>query len=281
MTYLSVCSLFRDDADYLPEWLAFHTLVGVERFFLYDNGSTDAFREVLAPYVEEGMVVVEHWPRAFPDAIAEAHDHCLQEHGAASRWIAFMDVDEFLFSPTERPVPEILADYEAYPGLVVPRKNFGTSGHVKRPPGLVIENFLQRMSDELIESWHAHFVKSIVDPSRTLCASGQHAFVYREGFAVTENGEELAEKPWSHVTSPTFERLQINHYKTKSEEELRRKIELWSTTERPLPEGWFERMRSSLNGTRDEAILRYLPALRDALERRQRGLDPVSRQSEA
>jgi hypothetical protein len=30
----------------------------------------------------------------FPNAIADAHDHCLEEHGSASRWIAFMDVDE-------------------------------------------------------------------------------------------------------------------------------------------------------------------------------------------
>ena len=38
------------------EWIEFHRLVGVERFFLYDNGSTDDHREVLAPYVEEGIV---------------------------------------------------------------------------------------------------------------------------------------------------------------------------------------------------------------------------------
>jgi glycosyl transferase family 92 len=270
MVYLSACTLFRDDADYLPEWLEFHLLVGIERFFLYDNESTDDYRDVLAPYVEEGTVVVQHWPHAFPDAIAAAHDHCLKEHGAESRWIAFMDVDEFLFSPTGEALPETLADYESFPGVVASRKNFGTSGHVTRPPGLVIENYLDRMSDDAIESWHAHFVKSIVDPSRTLRASGQHAFVYREGFAVTENREELSEKPWSYVASPTFARLQMNHYKTRSEEELRRKVELWSSTERPLPEGWFERTRDRFKGTRDEAILRYVPDLREALERRQR-----------
>ena len=47
--YLAACTIYRDDADYLPEWIEFHRLVGVERFFLYDNGSTDDHLEVLAP----------------------------------------------------------------------------------------------------------------------------------------------------------------------------------------------------------------------------------------
>ena len=43
---------------YLAEWIEFHRLIGVERFFLYDNGSADDHEQVLAPYVDEGIVVV-------------------------------------------------------------------------------------------------------------------------------------------------------------------------------------------------------------------------------
>ena len=52
--YLSLCAVYRDDAPYLLEWIEFHRLVGVERFFLYNNGDRDDQRELLAPYVEEG-----------------------------------------------------------------------------------------------------------------------------------------------------------------------------------------------------------------------------------
>jgi len=34
---LAVTAIYRWEADYLREWVAFHRLVGVERFFLYDN----------------------------------------------------------------------------------------------------------------------------------------------------------------------------------------------------------------------------------------------------
>jgi hypothetical protein len=38
--YLAACTIYRDDAAYLTEWIEFHLLMGVERFFLYDEGST-------------------------------------------------------------------------------------------------------------------------------------------------------------------------------------------------------------------------------------------------
>ena len=53
--YLAACTIYRDDAAYLAEWIEFHRLMGVERFFLYDNGSTDNHREVLAGYLAEGV----------------------------------------------------------------------------------------------------------------------------------------------------------------------------------------------------------------------------------
>src|SRR5919201_1450975 len=60
--YLSLCALYKDHADYLREWIEFHRLVGVERFFLYDNESSDDHEAVLAPYVERGIVEVHEWP---------------------------------------------------------------------------------------------------------------------------------------------------------------------------------------------------------------------------
>ena len=44
---LAVCAIFRDEAQYLDEWLTFHHGVGVERFFLYNDRSTDDYRTPL------------------------------------------------------------------------------------------------------------------------------------------------------------------------------------------------------------------------------------------
>ena len=101
--YLAVCAIYRDEGSYMREWIEFHRLVGVERFFLYDNRSSDDHREVLAPYVERGEVVVHEvadhdWSQETPQLAA--YQHCIAEHAGEARWIAFIDLDEFLFSPT-------------------------------------------------------------------------------------------------------------------------------------------------------------------------------------
>src|SRR5690242_4063175 len=61
--YLAVCGIFKDEAPYLAEWIAFHQAVGVDPFFLYDNASTDEWRRVLAPALARGDVEVIPWPQ--------------------------------------------------------------------------------------------------------------------------------------------------------------------------------------------------------------------------
>jgi hypothetical protein len=254
--YLSVCAIYRDEAPYLEEWIEFHRLVGVEHFFLYNNESVDDHAAILAPYVAEGIAVVHHWPEH--PAQKEAYEHCLAEHGAGSRWIAFLDLDEFLFSPEQRPVPELLAEFEQWPAVGVNRVNFGTSGHKDKPSGLVIEEYLMR--------WPAvQSIKSIVDPARTAGFVNVHAFSYRDGgFAVDEQKRPI--DGW--VTDEyTFDRLRINHYYTRSEAEFLHKLDHVRADNAQLRKRP-KNFRGIAGKERDETITPYVPALRDAISRR-------------
>jgi Glycosyltransferase family 92 len=257
--YLSVCAIYRDEGPYLREWIEFHRLVGVERFFLYDNGSQDGHLDVLRPYIDEGTVVLHPWP-LFPGQ-RQAYRHCLSRHGRESRWIAFIDLDEFLFSPTGRPVSEVLVDYESWPGVGVNWAVFGTSGHRARPSGPVIENYLYRTEDPQYNRW----IRCVVDPSRVTHCRGPHFFLFDEGHAVDEEGRPIA-GPRPVTETVTFARLRVNHYRTKSEEEFRERAkQYWPGTravERPDYAG-----DPRLNERYDDSILIYAPALREALGR--------------
>src|SRR3954451_9880315 len=136
---VAVCAIFRDEARYLAEWVSFHRLQGVERFYLYDNRSSDDWRSELEPEIDAGVVEVVHFP--FVPAQGRAYEDCLRRHRDDARWIAFIDVDEFLFSPTGRGLPEVLRDYDLHPGVVVSRRTYGTNGFEHPPDGLVIENY--------------------------------------------------------------------------------------------------------------------------------------------
>ncbi len=255
--YLSVCAIYRDEAEYLAEWLEFHRLVGVDRFYLYNNFSDDAHMEVLGDYVDDGLVVLHDWPvQTAPQTGAYAH--CLESHGAESRWIAFIDIDEFLFSPSGESVSDMLVSYERYPGVAVNQALFGPSGHRVKPSGLVIESYLQRQNLGNIK-----FIKSIVDPIRTSHPIGVHHFAYESGLAVDENGYPLRDaKTWSVSAS----KLRINHYRTKSEAELRqRRTRPDAARGKFFPWPDFLQLRHDYPEL-DDSLLQYAPRVRTAVE---------------
>jgi hypothetical protein len=258
--YLDVCAIYRNEALNLREWIEFHRLVGAERFFLYDNGSIDEHLEVLVPYLEDGTVVIHHWPsRERPQE--PAYDHCLETHGGEARWIAFLDLDEYLFSPTHRPLPEILAAFEQYPGVVVNWAMFGTSGHLTRPAGLTIESFDLRKD---YPPGSVEQVKSVVDPSRTDHALSGHTFSFRDGTAANELHETEEGRSARKVA---FDLLRINHYAHRSREEYIAKLARPQVVGKlkNFPPNSLERRIKRSNAVRDDTIKAYVPALRERL----------------
>ena len=254
--YLAACAIYRDEAPYLAEWIEFHRTVGVERFFLYDNRSSDDHMEVLARYVEDGTVVVHEW-LPHPGQI-DAYSHGITTHGSEARWIAFLDVDEFLFSPELRPLPELLREYEQHPAVGVNRVTFGTSGHGTPPPGLVIENYVRRGRSN-------RHIKSIVQPRATVRCLSAHSFEYRHGLAVDENGYPIHRDA---TKSLSLERLRINHYYTRSEAELRAKLDAPRADYGQARPGTWEMAKDEYNDEHDELITAYAPQVRAALEGR-------------
>jgi hypothetical protein len=258
--YLGICAIYRDEAPYLREWIEFHRLVGAERFFLYNNLSTDSHREALAPYVSQGVATVHNWPQE--PGMVSAYNDCLATHRDDARWIAFLDVDEFLLSPDGRPVSELLTEFERWPGVGVNRATFGTSGHRTKPKGLVIENYLWRGPDSLRTN---HGIKSIVDPKLAEGCQGAHFFTYREGSAVDEHQKPI---PGGRTESVSMTRLRINHYWIKSEEEFRYKQlnKPRAHTDEPRANPPREKLDRKFNAEEDRVILSYLPELKQRLE---------------
>jgi hypothetical protein len=258
--YLSVFAIYHNEADYLREWIEFHKLVGFELFFLYNNFSTDHHREVLAPYIADGTVVHREWP-VEPAQMAGYRD-VLERHRHDTYWLGLFDIDEFLFSPTGERVSNVLRGFEEFPGVGVNEITFGTSGHMTRPPGLAIEHYVRRCA---LDKPRNRIIKSIIQPSRVAdLGSDPHYFRYVDGQrGVTENKEPIR---GSLTQSVSVDLLRINHYMTRSQEEREIKNagpDVLRGGRRHLPKAK-ERDRM-LNSEEDTTILRYAPALREAM----------------
>jgi hypothetical protein len=252
---LAVCAIFQNEAPYLAEWVTFHRLQGVERFYLYDNHSRDGWRSEIRPELAEGVVTTRHWPYVPGQRIA--YTDCLKRR-PRDEWIAFIDIDEFLFSPTGRPLPDVLDEFKQHPGVKVNWRTFGHNGHERRPGGLVTESYLTRAADD---RWVNTHVKSIVQPSMTVRECPHPHFFNHYGEAVGEDGVPQ-EGPFREPS--TADLLRINHYFAKSREELQRKIARGGVDGRPLDDA-AERARDEVH---DETILPLVPPLKAALAAR-------------
>jgi len=166
---LSVCTVVKDEALHIAEWVAFHVLEGVGRFVLYDDGSDDGLADVLADAVRLGVVTIVPWPSAafqssfndssqwtthpvtphlcdsayyvrHPDKINHcqlvAFDHCLahyHQRGQAD-WVLFIDVDEFAFTTTngiEQTLGDVLAmdRFSSASSVGMVAATYGSSGY--------------------------------------------------------------------------------------------------------------------------------------------------------
>ncbi len=92
---LAIVAIFKDEGKYLREWLDYHLLAGVEHFYLYNNDSSDDYKEILAPYVEANLVTLTDFPgkaMQYP-----AYEDAINKYRFESRYLAFIDLDEFIF----------------------------------------------------------------------------------------------------------------------------------------------------------------------------------------
>ncbi|KAL0327217.1 UNVERIFIED_CONTAM: Glycosyltransferase family 92 protein [Sesamum angustifolium] len=95
-----------NQAPAIREWIMYHSWLGVERWFIYDNNSDDGLDEVIQELDLENYNVTRHvWPwiktqeAGFSHCAVRAKDEC--------NWISFMDVDEYFYFPYSTPGHQI------------------------------------------------------------------------------------------------------------------------------------------------------------------------------
>ena len=213
---LGVVVILRDEASYLDEWLAYHHALGVDHFFIYDNGSTDELHEVIEPWVNHGLVTLVHWP--LPGGQIDAYSHALRFYGPSSQWLAFFDVDEFVVPLVDDDIPSVLARFPDAADVRIPRVDFGFSGHRERPEQLSIEAYTEVADVFGRDPAKPPRVKTVAQP-KSISAVGIHTATVADDL----RGPDGAAVPGRTVGKACWEYVQLNHYYTRSFEEFEAK----------------------------------------------------------
>jgi hypothetical protein len=229
---LSILTIFQNEAPYLKEWIDFHRSVGIEHFYLINHLSTDNFKDILQPYMDQDIVELfqctENNPSDWNGTQVRAYDALLPKLQDETKWVAILDTDEFLFAYEEKDLKQFLKSYEnnQIGGIYVFWQCYGTSFQRKIPSNksLIESLILKAPTDYELNKYG----KSIVRPDR--CESlGIHVCGYKPGYHdIKANGEAYDgtsfHASYEKVITQTIDisQIRINHYWTRDENYFRK-----------------------------------------------------------
>jgi hypothetical protein len=213
---LAVCAILRDERRYILEWIAYHQLLGVSRFVLFDNQSADGGELVLAELKRLGLVDAVRIEGRGPHVQPRAYLAGAQFLAGKADFVAFIDLDEFLVAAPD--LPSQLAGAPADVGAIgICQTVFGSNGQARYAPDLVISRFTARAADARAEhSW----VKIIARPEGVGAFTSSHSVAMTQGRQVmTDGGAFVAAAHPGQASRICHARIRLHHYMLKSREE--------------------------------------------------------------
>lgn len=191
--FLSAVAIIKNEGANLPEWIEYHRIIGIEKFYLYDNDSNDDTKKILAPYIKRGIVEYTFFPgdkQQIP-----AYNHFIKHYKKETKWAVIIDLDEFIVSKKESLI-NFLSKQNGIAQILIPWVFFGSNGHITKPNGLVIANYTKRAKKPRL-------YKSIVNPRLVLDMECHKHIVYGK------------------TIFPKMDTIMINHYYCKSWQEYK------------------------------------------------------------
>lgn len=218
---LAIAVIARNEEAIIGEWIAHHLHVGFDKILVYDNGSEDNTRKIVAEAAEQQPVELISWTRTGADFQDSAYADALERTRGVSDWLALLDADEFLSPGAGLTVAVVLDSVEDADAVGVNWAIFGSGGRDEPASGLVTETYLMRSAADFMPNNH---VKSIVRPTastRTInChmaeVSGRYVDPCGQPIDWAEDGVTTAVRGW--------DRLKVNHYFVRSRADWERKV---------------------------------------------------------
>lgn len=211
--YLAVCAIAKNEGPYFREWIEWHRSQGVEKFYIYDNESTDQTKDVLEPYIECGIVEYNYFPGRKRQLAA--YDDCFEHHRLDARWIAVIDLDEFIVPIRDKSIPDFLRRMEGAAVVEVNWLCYGSGGARYKTEGSVMSRFRKHSLPNHKLNTH---VKSIADPRQVCSMIGCHEAARISGKPVDPHGNTITTHFGDRL--PQQDVIRINHYAVKSYEEF-------------------------------------------------------------
>ena len=145
MFYFTIGAIFKNESHILKEWIEHYQQHGIDHIYLINDNSNDKFLDILQPYIDNNYVTLYNNNIIYENVGRQTilYNYFFKEHLHHTMWFGIVDLDEFMYSPKEIDIKNILKNYENEKQLQINWVHFGSSGHIKQPDN-VVQNFVYR-----------------------------------------------------------------------------------------------------------------------------------------
>jgi hypothetical protein len=236
---LGIMAIFKNEQDYMEEWLNHHISQGFNQIYLYCNDPNIKAYTYLSKYQYSQYIKLIDWVDkkniGSQTIQRQAYSHCVKTYSHQCQFLLMLDLDEFVvhINPhllvsdyiNELKLKQNFDDIKAFK---IQRYDFGSNGHITKPDGLVMKNYL--LHEKTCSSFKTLANTDYIDKSKDFFGvhdynyqSGKNGKVFNSYFGYGETGFPNSCKQNSINEIP----LVINHYYTKSYQEYLKRCELW------------------------------------------------------
>jgi len=261
--FLAMCSTVKNEAIYLDEWIAYHTLRGFEHFYIHDDASSDDTMRILKKWESKGLVTIFDGFRK-PTVAPQVpfYDFISKEKRNESEWCAFFDVDEFYCS--DKNANDLLRGFEPEVSeMMVSWCFFGSNGLTEYDNRLVIERFLMRSLETFAMNRSRKVMARLSKCEKCVL---DNLFEKSEGMSLDSSGNILHE-PGKLPMRGEWGLCRLNHYAIKSVEEFGKKARNGRANRTGLGLLGYDFNSRDKNDVRDDSMLIWADAVKGLINK--------------
>ena len=212
--------VIKDEQQYLKDFIDYHISLGINHIFIFEDVESTSHKDITDQYGD--CVTLNSVELLNPSEYNQReyiHNGLLWiRDNFDYDWCFSIDCDEFI-TPTE-PFPDLLKDYERYDAIMLQWKNYGYSGHIRKP---TYDKPIWEIYTEECE---------YSDLDRTWCNCTKMCFNMKKLQEKFIRGNHVAlcnfvktDYTWDRRNA-VYDRMYIRHYITKSFEEYMWKLKV-------------------------------------------------------
>jgi hypothetical protein len=214
---ICVVAILKGEEPFIHEWIAYHRIIGVDHFILYDNDPTAPLKPLLKRHAD--YVTVIEWPDEHDDLPGRNNQTKAYTDSIrliSHRWVAFIDGDEFIVLRKHVNLQQFLEQFEDVGAVRLTWHLFGNNGYYSNPNGLITSSLTRRKRTP------GRMPKSISKVTAISSIESAHYCTLKRGFTTVDANK----RPYlPNLYRGKTDVAHINHYMCRSFEHWMNRIE--------------------------------------------------------